>query len=252
MTTPADNTPIQAMEGYWAESARPLTSLAFIAPWLIVYEVGVLWFKVEPNGADVFMHWLLHKYVGFSHYVLPLLLVGMLLGWQFLTHSRWRIRPGVLPAMLVESVLLAFCVFGIHYVLGSLLPSSISAFGEKSIAEKCADSIRTAVSYLGAGIYEELLFRLILLTSILQIVLLYGVSKAKSMAIAVIVTSLLFAAAHHIGACGEPFQWFAFTFRTTAGVFFSLIFIYRGFGIAAGSHAAYDILVGILGILLAR
>ncbi len=30
-----------------------------------------------------------------------------------------------------------------------------------------------------------------------------------------------------------------------AGVFFSLVYVYRGFGIAAGSHAAYDILVGM-------
>ena len=28
-------------------------------------------------------------------------------------------------------------------------------------------------------------------------------------------------------------------------MFFSVVFIYRGFGIAAGSHAAYDILVGL-------
>ena len=36
-------------------------------------------------------------------------------------------------------------------------------------------------------------------------------------------------------------------FRSVAGVFFSVLFVYRGFGIAAGSHAAYDILVGVLG-----
>jgi hypothetical protein len=30
-----------------------------------------------------------------------------------------------------------------------------------------------------------------------------------------------------------------------AGVFFALLFLYRGFGITAGTHALYDILVGI-------
>ena len=63
---------------------------------------------------------------------------------------------------------------------------------------------------------------------------------------AAIVSSLLFAAAHHVGVHGEwPIHWFDFTFRVVAGMFFSFVFIYRGFGIAAGSHAAYDLLVGL-------
>ena len=58
--------------------------------------------------------------------------------------------------------------------------------------------------------------------------------------------SLLFSAAHHVGPYGEQFHWFAFIFRFLAGVFFSVVYVYRGFGIAAGSHAAYDIMVGVL------
>jgi hypothetical protein len=38
---------------------------------------------------------------------------------------------------------------------------------------------------------------------------------------------------------------FSFLFRFLAGICFSLVFIYRGFGIAAGSHALYDILMGM-------
>jgi membrane protease YdiL (CAAX protease family) len=55
-----------------------------------------------------------------------------------------------------------------------------------------------------------------------------------------------FAGAHHLGTLGEPFQWYAFLFRTMAGAFFAALFIYRGFGIAAGTHAAYDMLVGLI------
>ena len=57
---------------------------------------------------------------------------------------------------------------------------------------------------------------------------------------------MLFAAAHHLVPGGEPFQAFDFAFRTLAGGFFAVVFLYRGFGIAAGSHAVYDLLVGIL------
>ena len=72
-----------------------------------------------------------------------------------------------------------------------------------------------------------------------------------SMIAAVLLSSLLFAAAHHVGPYGEEFHWRAlaswsiFAFRTLAGIFFSVVYVYRGFGIAAGSHAAYDILVGV-------
>ncbi len=63
---------------------------------------------------------------------------------------------------------------------------------------------------------------------------------------AVVLSSLLFAAAHHVGPYGErPILWSRFVFRTLAGVFFSVVYVYRGFGIAAGSHAAYDIMVGV-------
>lgn len=50
---------------------------------------------------------------------------------------------------------------------------------------------------------------------------------------------------HNIGPLGESFQWYTFCFRTTAGLFFAALFVYRGFGVAAGTHAAYDILVGL-------
>ena len=73
-----------------------------------------------------------------------------------------------------------------------------------------------------------------------------GCKPVWSLAGSAIATSLIFAAAHHVGPLGEPFQWYAFGFRCVAGVFFATLFIFRGFGIAAGTHAAYDILVGLI------
>jgi membrane protease YdiL (CAAX protease family) len=67
-----------------------------------------------------------------------------------------------------------------------------------------------------------------------------------SVVLAVLVTSVLFSAAHYAGAHGETFDWFSFSFRFLAGAFFALLFVYRGFGIAAGTHALYDIFVGVV------
>jgi membrane protease YdiL (CAAX protease family) len=60
------------------------------------------------------------------------------------------------------------------------------------------------------------------------------------------VSALLFSTAHHIGPVGEPFHGYVFVFRTLAGVFFAVVYQYRGFGIAVGAHAFYDILVGVI------
>ena len=100
------------------------------------------------------------------------------------------------------------------------------------------------MGFLGAGIYEELLFRLILLSLVAWGLLRVGIKPWASTIVAALLTSLLFTAAHYVGANGDNFQWFSFVFRFLAGLFFAIVFVYRGFGIAAGSHAAYDLLVG--------
>jgi hypothetical protein len=55
----------------------------------------------------------------------------------------------------------------------------------------------------------------------------------------VLVPAVLFSAYHYLG--DERFALGSFLFRSLAGIYFGLIFLVRGFGITAGSHAAYDI-----------
>ena len=112
------------------------------------------------------------------------------------------------------------------------------------------DALGPMTGYLGAGVYEELLFRLLLLPLLAWVLRQTKLSPAAAMSVAVLLSSLLFAAAHHVGPYGEPFTsvgsfYPKFFFRTLAGIFFGLLFVYRGFGIAAGTHAGYDLLVGL-------
>jgi membrane protease YdiL (CAAX protease family) len=106
-------------------------------------------------------------------------------------------------------------------------------------------SAGNVVGFLGAGIYEELLFRLILLSGVLWMLKRAGAAPRLRLVGAILLTSLLFAAAHYVGPHGEPLHWFSFLFRFLAGVFFAVLFVYRGFGIAAGAHAGYDVLAGL-------
>ncbi len=103
---------------------------------------------------------------------------------------------------------------------------------------------------LGAGIYEELLFRVILVSGLAWLARgVFGWTAIPSGAFAVVVGALIFAAFHYIGPYGDRLQLASFTFRTVAGVLFSGLFLLRGFGITAWTHALYDVFlsVGVMG-----
>ncbi len=245
-------------DDYGTLSRQPLVSLAFVAPLLVVYETGVLALgpKAVRNGVDVWLRGLL-EWLDFGNYfLLPVLVVGILLGWHHTTQQPWRVPRGVLWGMAVECVILACCLrvvsqlaaFGLHACLGSVFGESQTA----AVSPHVAASLPTLIAFLGAGVYEELLFRLILLTAAIWLAQSAGLGKALALAVAVVAVSAIFAAAHYVGPYGEPVLWKTFgfwyglIFRFLAGVFFSILFAVRGFGIAVGAHAGYDILVKLL------
>ncbi|HEX4142478.1 MAG TPA: CPBP family intramembrane glutamic endopeptidase [Pirellulales bacterium] len=101
------------------------------------------------------------------------------------------------------------------------------------------------VGFCGAGIYEEALFRLLLLPPVAWLLGLFSATRPWRLALAIVATSMVFSAAHYVGPHGEAVEWFSASFRCLAGIFFATLFVYRGFGIAAGTHALYDVLVGL-------
>lgn len=241
--TPSDTPVVEtAPTSYWSEAARPLASLWFTLPILAAYEIGVLSMGAEAlrNGADVWLRQALLE-VGFGAWcLLPVLAVGILLAWHHVTGQRWRVGVTVVPAMVIES-------FGWAILLTFI--ASLMCWGFQ-FCEPTA-SLNTAssriVAFLGAGVYEELLFRMMLLPAIIAAFLAVGATRTQSAVVAVVISSLIFSAAHYdfVNAYGDTFEWFTFTFRFVAGVFFSCLFLKRGFGVAVGAHAIYDILVGV-------
>ncbi len=115
--------PHQAAARYWTESRQPLASLLFIAPLLVIYEVGVL--ALGPagvrNGVDALLRQVLER-LGFSQYfLLPVLTVSILLAWHYLTRRPWRVSGGVFYGMIGECVLLAICLRLLLQLQGLLL-----------------------------------------------------------------------------------------------------------------------------------
>jgi len=234
-------------KNYWIRSSRPWPSLVFVAPMLLVYELGVLLAgpAAVRNGADVWLRRLLDT-IGFGQYfLLPMLTCVVLLAWHHTARDSWRLRQGLLAAMLLESMVLAFMLVILGQVQGSLFNRfTLSTAPIVAITPQLAQLI----GYFGAGIYEEVLFRLMLMPLGAGILRALGANQKGSWIASILITSLIFSAAHYqfVTGYGDPFDWFSFTFRFLAGVTFGAMFLYRGFGITVGAHALYDIYVAIL------
>ena len=237
---------------YWSETSRPLVNLMFVAPLLVAYEGGLLWLGpvAMRNGADVWLRQLL-ELAGFSQYfLLPTMIIGILLAWHHLRHDQWKVRSAVLYGMLVESIL-----FGGGLLFVARCHQALLSIQTESLAGRIEPTLGNVVAYLGAGVYEELIFRMIALSALVAIVKWCGCSKRTSWCLSMSLSSVAFAAAHYqfqFGAAGsewmtsglDGFIWSTFVFRFSAGILFCLLFLFRGFGIAVGAHALYDILVG--------
>lgn len=239
-------------DDYWEQSIQPLNCLAFVVPLLALYEVGVVWIgpAAMRNGADV---WLRHflSVLGFSEYFfLPLVTCGFLLGWHHLTKRDWKLRPEVVSGMVCESFVLGVFFIVVAQFVGQFLnsPMTTDPGGAALSLSGSNQRVPQMLSFIGAGIYEELLFRLILLSGTIAICRKVGADKASTLAFSIIITSLLFAAAHYelFFHAGLEFTWYSFMFRASAGALFAVLFLYRGFGITVGTHAVYDVLVATI------
>lgn len=238
-------------KSYWALTRHPFTCLIFLLPLLVVYEIGVLRLGGDDptfvrNGADHWMrNWL--QQAGLDHpALLPGLVVGVLLAWQVCGKFSWRISAETLVGMYAESLLFAFCLILVGQVQDVMF-QHYGALVSTALTQRVYDIAWTrAVSFVGAGIYEEVLFRLCLMPvcyAALRLLLLPSKWAAVG---CILVTSVLFAAAHYSGPGADRFSAFEFSFRAIAGLIFALLFTLRGFGIAVGCHAAYDVLVGVI------
>ena len=244
---------------YWHQSRLPWPSLVFLMPMLVAYEVGVLWVGGQNSeeirsGADVWLRGGLDAIGLGVAWLPPLLVVLGLLVWQWVQKHPWRVSWETLAGMFAESVVFAFLLL----LLGQLQSQFFSLAdasnrdvldGMKLTAALTPTEtvvLARALGYVGAGIYEEVLFRLALLPASIAVLRQPVWLRGWATPLAVLATSLLFSAAHHAGPSGEPFDLFRFCFRTLAGGIFAALFVLRGFGITACSHALYDLLVGVL------
>jgi hypothetical protein len=246
---PSKEPPTSPYQAYLEESKAPIASLLFTLPLFLLYHSGIYAIqKMEDipwvNGADRIIASVLTR-MGVSGSWISLCFVGtVMLIWQHASLKPWRIHARTFVLMFMESILFSIPPFllgkFVHHLLstgaGQTLPLHINL-----------------VLALGAGVYEEFFFRMLLMGMLLFLLgTIFRLEGTVLYASAIVLQALLFALFHHLPGSIEPIQfanpafWKAFAFRMIAGIYFAYIYQERGFGVAAGSHSAYDVVAVLL------
>jgi CAAX prenyl protease-like protein len=246
-----------SLSTYWRESRAARYSLGFAFPLLLIYEV--LAFSLSHgevsgvrNGADVLLKSLflmLGGRAGLAVFGLVLVGGGAALVWRDYRRSG-RIRPGYFAGMMAESIAYALTFgFVASTLTGLMLPglSLARAFSEPAGRTLAQWTLPTQLMIsLGAGIYEELLFRVILVSGLAWLATAaFSWQASRAKLFAVVLGAVIFSAFHYIGPYGEPLRLASFAFRTVAGLLFSGLYVLRGFGITAWTHALYDVFLAV-------
>lgn len=234
---------------YYASTRHPWACFLFLVPLFAFYELGILWIggpnpESVRNGADIWLRWFLERY-GFGQlWAAPLLVLGLFLIRTVLERKdRPQKTLSTFSGMLFESVCYAFLLWGISRNFRPLM--ELTGLPLNQIQFKTVQAAQL-VTFVGAGIYEEVLFRLGLFSLSVLLLKLVLFPGPIAVPLAAVFSSVVFAAAHHVGPYGEPIHSPVFLFRAIAGLYFTAIYVARGFGIAVGAHAGYDILVGVV------
>lgn len=233
-----------SVKHYFSSTHSLLYSYLISLPLLLLYEVLI--FVAQPETEQVVRIsvdvWIktLFSYIGPNVLSITLIFVA-LLGVIILYRERERLsslKVTYFLTMLIEASVYAF-------VLALLITSAITALFQmiQTPAVESLTILQQLALSLGAGLYEELFFRVILVS-----VLLFGfkqlfAKKYLSYGLAIVLAAAIFSFVHYLGALGDPFTVSSFLFRFLFGLALNAIYIWRGFGMAAWTHAIYDLMV---------
>ena len=226
---------------YFLKSRTSFYSFLFTLPLFFLYEANIVFLSwddilVVRNGADFLMRNILESFDIYGLYGLGLVFfLGLLVTYIFFIKEdhQQEVKFNFLFIMLAESMLWSFVLY---FSLFKFLVLLMNPTG-KTILQQVTLAI-------GAGIYEEFLFRVLLiagLSGILGFVFMWD--KTFKNIIAVVLSGGIFSAFHFMGEYGDFFSMELFLLRFFAGLFLGVLYMYRGFGITAYTHSIYDLIV---------
>lgn len=222
-------------------SSRDLVNGFFLSlPVFFFYEGGVLLLPLdERNAADLIFRNILER-IGFHSLMVfnTILLFFFLVAGLVVIKRKVSLFP-IYPLLVVESAMyaLALCPL-VFFMEGQFIPLLAQE------TSGCPDILSGLIFSLGAGLYEEIFFRLILTGCfylfLKRVLTLPGILAAS---LSLLISAVLFSLFHHLGSGSSPFNAVFFLYRFFAGIFLSAIFIFRGFAAAVYTHALYDVFI---------
>jgi membrane protease YdiL (CAAX protease family) len=234
-------------EGYFAQSRSLALSFVLIAPLLLIYELALMYYTpAKATGAGgALRNTLSRLFQTRPGMILNIAVVVLLLVAVFVAARKRTLRVNLIVPMVLESAVWSIVLVGIAVLIcnQSTVTLDTGGGGARSIVLKVIWSI-------GAGVYEEIVFRLILASLLCYAGWkLFDEDIGKARTFAVVTSALLFALCHFVvpGArpLGGPGGLALLLFYFTSGLFFSMLYIYRGLGVAVYTHVIYDIVVRI-------
>ena len=211
----------------WAGHGDLAASVALLVPLVLAYGIGVAIVR-QASAVDLVTRGLWAACGGDrARY----LLVYAAIAVGFLFWLRRHGRRGAVTLEVAAPVVAEAAIYALTMgaAIGLVL-DGLAALGAAS-----------AVGAIGAGLHEELVFRLGGVAGVAALLRRAEVAPRLALALAVVASSLAFAAAHHWA--GAPWDAHAFAFRALAGAAFALIFWHRSLAHAVYAHVLYDLYV---------
>ena len=223
--------------GYFHWSREPAMRLFAVLPLCIGY-MAMRWHLApdERNGAELLLLQQIGRMGRDAHlYVSAGFVIAVAIA------ARSLVKHSVPWSRVAAVIALEGLVYGV--MLGPIASAMTSSANLLLFAGAEGSSlVPNLVGSIGAGIFEELVFRMGLMSALVWIGMgaVRGWSLPKWVAgmFAIVASALVFSWFHHL--CGEPFDRGRFVFRTMAGVLLGLLMWARGYGVCVYTHTAYN------------
>ena len=229
------------MSNYWRYSRSTYYSLVMALPLLLAYEILIILtqsdYWVIRNAADVWIRTFLMAFDLKAQH-LTFVMIGIL----FVLFPIAKMRSSGVSLRIIYLFLMLLEAFVYSLILGVVL-KFILRLGGLSASGFGNDVLQNIALSLGAGLFEEIIFRVLLLNLLFFISKLFFKKTVVNVVFSVLVSSLLFSISHYVGSMADSWQLYSFMFRWIAGMLFTVMYFIRGFAITAYTHALYDIWV---------
>lgn len=249
------NKPASGSTRTWTyASATRTVTYGFLAslPLFVLYEVGIVLvnrgsFVGVEVGAGLWLKTLLTTLGGRGWFAMGMvvLIIGIWAFWRD-RDRRPPVRRDYFVRLVAESALYAVLLaVTIGFTVGALFGSWVLPVGIVQTVSELSIPLKLALS-IGAGLYEELVFRVLLVGGMFWLMMLFLENRKFAYGLAAVIGALIFSTVHYIGPLGDPFALPSFTFRALFGLALNGVFLIRGFAVAAWTHALYDVFVTFL------